>query len=103
MEKPYALSFVLFLIEIGAFVYSCSLSIDLEEILDSYWGRLKVALSVCILSGIIGLLPWVIQFIEIPAALPGTNLVIAVVLLAAAVLPIVQAFTYFARKRAAGR
>jgi hypothetical protein len=103
MEKPYVLSFLLFLIEAGAFVYSSSLSIDLADVLNLYWSRLKVALVVCVLSGLIGLLPWVIQFIEIPAELTETNPVIAFVLVAAAVLPIVQARTYFARKRAAGR
>ena len=103
MEKPYILSFLLFLIEAGAFVYSCSLSVDLEDVLDSYWSRLKVALTVCVLSGLIGLLPWVIQFIEIPAALTQANPIIAFALVAAAVLPGVQAYTYFARKRSAGR
>lgn len=103
MEQPYVLSFVLFLVEIGAFVYSCFLLVDLEDILDFYWSRLKVALIVCVMSGLIGLLPWVIQFIEIPAELTETNPVIAFVLVVAAVLPIVQAYTYFARKRAAGR
>ena len=103
MEQPYVLSFALFLIEIGAFVYSCSLSIDLEGTLDFYWSRLKVALIVCVLSGLIGLLPWVIQFIEIPTALTETNAVIGLVLVAAAVLPIVQGYMYISRKRAAGR
>ena len=103
MEKPYVLSFLLFLIEAGAFVYSCSLSVDLEGTLNFYWNRLKAALIVCVLTGLIGLLPWVIQFIEIPVALTQANPIIAIVLVAAAVLPIVQARTYFARKRAAGR
>jgi hypothetical protein len=103
MEKPYVLSFLLFLIEAGAFVYSCSLSVDLEDTLTFYWSRLKAALIVCMLAGLVGLLPWVIQFVEIPAALTQANPVIAFALVAAAVLPVVQAYTYFARKRAAGR
>jgi hypothetical protein len=103
MEKPYVLSFVLFVIEIGAFVYSCSLSVELEDVLTSYWRRLKAALMVCVLTGFVGLLPWVMQFIQIPAALAEINAVIGLALVAAAALPILQGYTYFSRKRAAGR